>query len=227
MSIKFTEAVKALTERAEKIYSEHPLALGFDKIFEAQKRISEKVEAIETLHETKKSDASNEETLRTASRLKVDLQKIERDVFLKQIDVEKSMDAGLYEHSKLAHTSYGVELRSIIRAMPIGERVKIIQDAIKANDKQILGAVLIADIPATLAGLTTELQAKFREQYWHTVLPEFVAARDAFRDLTEHIHATLKVGHETANTYGDEMRLKVLERDEGLHREARQKLGVV
>lgn len=221
---RFTGSVKTLREMAKERNVKYLDNSMFQKLLNIQESMASKVESLETFNQTGKD---SEETLRAGQKFKNELTKILNDFTRAGAEAELAMEAGLYEHSKLSPSGFDSEIRSVVRSMSGSDRISFINTALQNKDTKILSAILPENVPPSLSGIDIGTQTMYRETFFGIVLPEFMETREAYRELYSNVSTTYDVAKQTADTYSDDRKLSELDRREGLHKEAKTKLGVV
>lgn len=227
MSAQFTGAVKALSKRAIERSAKYSNNIFVDKLLRFQRTLSDKVESLESLHENRKPGENEEEQLRFAKKFKNELPKILDDLKKVGGEIESSMLAGAYEHSKLQRNEFDVEIRSYVRSMSFADRISFIISAFKNGDAKVLGSLLHDSVPAVLVGIDTKTQTKYRDDFFKFVIPEFMEAWEGYRDLSEHVSTTFQVAREVVEIYSDEAKLASIDRKQTMYSEAKTKLEIM
>lgn len=159
-----------------------------------------------------------DDKLRGVQRLNVLVEAAERDLGKVTTERGKSFDAELRRAAGFEPGPFGPELRARFASMAPGDRVKALNELVKAGDGPSLHAVL--DSPSVLTGLDPDTQGKFREMFFQREAPDLYKARENFSAAVEAVHTAIRTAQRAHLELSDPRKLQELEEAEAARKEA-------
>lgn len=221
---KYQRGLETLVQRfKEKHDSQNALHKGLQSTLND---LASNMTALETVRQNPDSrlpkDAHALTVSRLAGKLNTMTEEMRTAITLKAAETERGLAAEMASRSGLKPGAYGAEIRSRFYAMSPGDKAKTIQGLIEGKDGASLDAIL--NSPPVLTGLLPQDIISYREQYFLAACPEFVKARDVYRDLKSHVDAALQAVEAATNEYSDPLKLRDLEAREAASGAAQTKL---
>jgi hypothetical protein len=71
--------------------------------------------------------------------------------------------------ANLTPSAFAAEIRAVVRAMPTGDKLKVLNDAVDAGDGATIAA--LCDCPAVVSGITGTMAADYRRMYLQKAVP--------------------------------------------------------
>lgn len=211
---KYQRGLETLVQRVkEKHDPQNTLHKGLQSVIND---LASNMHALEVVRQTVDPRMPKEGHILNVSRVAAKLQTTTegmRDHISKQAEeVERGLAAEMSSRSGLKPGAYGLEIRSRFHGMSPGDKVKTVQGLIEGKDGASLDAILNA--PPVLTGLLPQDIVTYREQFYTSVCPELVQARDTYRDLKSHIDAAIETVEAATTEYSDPLKLRDLEERE-------------
>lgn len=181
----------------------HP---GAAAVLQDMRRLTDSVSSLAVIAEDANPDMTAEQrqarAIRAAAKLGTALPTVQERLDALESTTAKGFEAAFGEHSGLVQTERAQEIRAHIKALKDGgERSVFVQELLKANDNESLGAVVFS--PAYLTGLDAVTHSRLRSQIEEQRLPELAKNRDVFSELSGNLRVALDTASKAVSDFSN------------------------
>lgn len=205
--------------------SPHP---GTSAILADMRRLVDSVTSLATIAENPDAEASQEarqaKVIRSASRLVAALPTVAERLVALVASTEAGFTAAFAQHSGLVTTERASEIRAHLKGLrDAGERALFVQERLKANDNESLGAVVFS--PPYLSGLDAVTHNRLREQIEKERLPELAKNREVFSELSGNLRVALNAASKAVAEFSNPRLLADMEQRAAQAKAAEERLA--
>lgn len=156
------------------------------------------IEKMATTRNPMDTDAAHAKKVAQASaKLRGNAERAQERMTQMQVEAINRINDGINTRARLTPTADAAEIRTVLRSMPSGERMKAVNKAVKSGDAATLAA--IAEGSELTTGLDNQMKTRFLDSYRQSQAPELFAELEELAGLSESIPSVLDMAFKAAD----------------------------